>query len=88
MTIKEKLAEIEAERKRNNERVANWGMRQMENTTVENNELSEVKAELAKTKKELKRCVNELCYQCGKYQNEHLGACNGCRWKAVRNGDA
>lgn len=55
----------------------------MENTIIENTELSEVKAELEKTRKELKRCVNELCCRCGKYQNEHLGACNGCRWKDV-----
>lgn len=24
---------------------------------------------------------NELCLKCGQYHNEHLGACNGCRWK-------
>lgn len=23
---------------------------------------------------------NELCLHCGKYKNEHLGACNGCKW--------
>lgn len=87
MSIKEKLAELEAERKRNSERVVNWGISQMENTIIENTELSEVKAELEKTRKELKRCVNELCYRCGKYQNEHLGACSGCKWRVIRNGD-
>ena len=25
--------------------------------------------------------VNELCYMCGKYKQEHEGACRGCRWK-------
>ena len=24
---------------------------------------------------------NELCYMCGKYKQEHEGACRGCRWK-------
>lgn len=23
---------------------------------------------------------NELCLHCGKYKNEHLGACKGCKW--------
>lgn len=25
-------------------------------------------------------CRNELCQYCGKYKEEHLGACDGCRW--------
>lgn len=29
-------------------------------------------------------CVNELCHKCGSYREEHLGACDGCRWKDVR----
>ena len=32
-------------------------------------------------------CVNELCYQCGQYRKEHLGACDSCRWKKVRCGE-
>lgn len=35
---------------------------------------------------ELKDCVNELCLGCGKYHEEHLGACNDCRWLRVRRG--
>ena len=31
-------------------------------------------------------CVNELCYQCGSYKNEHEGACDGCRWLKPRRG--
>lgn len=42
---------------------------------------------IEKYKRQLKDCVNELCYRCGKYQNEHLGACSGCKWKVVRYGD-
>lgn len=38
------------------------------------------------TESDLKDCVNELCYQCGKYSEQHLGACNGCRWKEVKDG--
>jgi len=42
--------------------------------------------EIANTKAELKDCVNELCYQCGQYKNAHLGACDDCRWKKVKEG--
>lgn len=28
----------------------------------------------------LHRCINELCLHCGKYENEHEGACDGCPW--------
>lgn len=42
---------------------------------------------IEKYKRQLKDCVNELCYRCGDYKEEHLGRCNGCRWKAVRCGD-
>jgi len=30
--------------------------------------------------------VNELCLKCGSYREAHLGACDGCRWKAVKEG--
>lgn len=30
---------------------------------------------------------NELCYKCGQYQREHLGACDGCRWQHVKSGE-
>lgn len=26
---------------------------------------------------------NELCLKCGSYREAYLGACDGCRWKAV-----
>lgn len=29
----------------------------------------------------LKRCRNELCLKCGKYQEAHLGVCDDCIWK-------
>ena len=35
---------------------------------------------------ELRDCVNELCYKCGRCREEHLGACDSCRWKDVRHG--
>ena len=35
---------------------------------------------------DLKDCVNELCLQCRKYKTQHLGSCDGCRWKEVRHG--
>ena len=36
---------------------------------------------------DLHDCVNELCMKCGQYRREHEGACDGCRWKAVRHND-
>lgn len=36
--------------------------------------------------RELKTCANELCLRCGEYKQEHLGACNGCRWLSARHG--
>jgi lipopolysaccharide biosynthesis regulator YciM len=35
---------------------------------------------------ELRDCVNELCLQCGQYRTEHLGSCDSCRWKKVKEG--
>ena len=35
---------------------------------------------------DLKDCVNELCLKCGQYRTQHLGACDGCRWKTVKEG--
>lgn len=31
-------------------------------------------------------CVNELCLKCGRYHEEHNGACDGCRWLKPRRG--
>ena len=33
---------------------------------------------------DLHDCVNELCRYCGNYRLEHEGACDGCRWKKVK----
>lgn len=33
----------------------------------------------------LKMCANELCQKCGLYKNDHLGACDNCKWKEVKN---
>lgn len=38
-------------------------------------------------KRHLKSAGNELCYQCGQYKNEHMGACDGCRWRKVKSGE-
>ena len=35
---------------------------------------------------QLKDCVNELCLRCGSYNEEHKGACDGCRWLKPRRG--
>lgn len=31
-----------------------------------------------------KDAVNELCLKCGQYKTEHLGSCDGCRWRELR----
>ena len=33
---------------------------------------------------DLHDCVNELCLYCGNYHMAHQGACDGCRWKKVK----
>ena len=33
---------------------------------------------------DLHDCVNELCLKCGQYREAHNGACDGCRWKQVK----
>ena len=33
---------------------------------------------------DLRDAVNELCEKCGNYRREHLGACNDCRWFALK----
>lgn len=33
---------------------------------------------------ELRDAINELCLECGKYELEHEGACEGCRWKKTK----
>ena len=42
--------------------------------------------QIANLQANLKDCVNELCLKCGQYRNEHLGACDGCRWLKPRRG--
>ena len=38
-------------------------------------------AEIRKLEREYRTAVNELCAMCGRYKQEHEGACRGCRWK-------
>ena len=49
--------------------------------------LAEQDAQLLRYKSEFKDAVNELCVKCGEYKTQHLGSCDGCRWKERRNGD-
>ena len=49
-------------------------------------QIANLQADRDNIRADLKDCVNELCYQCGKYREEHNGACDGCRWKAVKEG--
>ena len=38
--------------------------------------------ETERLRRDLKDCRNELCLRCGAYKQRHLGACDGCRWRA------
>mgnify|MGYP006958160097 CR=1 FL=1 len=50
-------------------------------------EVYKLKVENANLKAELKEAANELCLQCGQYRDEHLGACDHCKWRPVRHGE-
>ena len=44
------------------------------------NEIPKADVVPAETVREMK---NELCLYCGKYSEEHLGACDGCKWREI-----
>lgn len=54
-------------------------------TSASFRELVITAGDVAGVESDLRDCVNELCLKCGQYRNEHLGACDDCRWKAVRH---
>ena len=43
----------------------------------------DLKMALADAKAELNLYRDGLCLRCGDYNQRHLGACDGCRWKGV-----
>ena len=49
-------------------------------------EIATLQADRDNIRAELKDCVNELCLKCGAYHESYLGACDGCRWKTVKEG--
>ena len=49
-------------------------------------EIAKLQADRDNIRAELRDCVNELCLKCGNYHESYLGACDGCRWKAVKEG--
>ena len=54
-------------------------------TSVTFRELVITAGDVAGMESDLRDCVNELCLRCGSYLEEHLGACDSCRWKEVRH---
>lgn len=32
-------------------------------------------------------CIDELCLKCGRYENQHEGSCDHCKWFAIKSGD-
>ena len=44
--------------------------------------VQDLKTRVEALKTDLKDCRNELCLKCGDYKQRHLGACDGCRWRA------
>ena len=49
-------------------------------------EIATLQADRDNIRAELKDCVNELCLKCGNYHEAYAGACDGCRWKTVKEG--
>lgn len=49
-------------------------------------EIATLQADRDNIRAELQDCVNELCLKCGAYHESYLGACDGCRWKTVKEG--
>ena len=49
-------------------------------------EIAKLQADRDNIRAELRDCVNELCLKCGNYHESYLGACDGCRWKTVKEG--
>lgn len=49
-------------------------------------DLTELICVVSESESDLQDCVNELCLKCGAYHESYLGACDGCRWKAVKEG--
>lgn len=47
-------------------------------------ELELVRKQNEKLLVSLRDCANELCVKCGRYVNDHLGSCDSCKWKAVK----
>ena len=45
-----------------------------------------VAGEAAGVESDLRSCVNDLCLKCGNYHESYAGACDGCRWKTVKEG--
>lgn len=48
---------------------------------VGSNLLSEELMKIKRLQRELNNARNELCLKCGQYENAHLGACDGCRYR-------
>ena len=49
-------------------------------------DLAEHEPDRLEAESNFRDCVNELCLKCGNYHESYLGACDGCRWKAVKEG--
>lgn len=44
-------------------------------------EIERLKAKLGQMKTQCMTIRNELCMKCGGYHRQHMGACDGCRWR-------
>lgn len=49
-------------------------------------DLAEHEPDRLEAESNFRDCVNELCLRCGSYNEEHKGACDGCRWLKPRRG--
>lgn len=62
-------------------------MTQAEELAKRNAENESLRKENIRLKDTLHRAINELCIACGRYKDEHLGACDCCPWHPVKGGE-
>ena len=63
------------------ERQAESNARLIAEALKKDEEIGQLQEELHEVKSELAAMRNELCYKCGNYEQAHNGWCDHCRWK-------
>jgi hypothetical protein len=56
-----------------------------ERSIEQDERIEQLESQLAASQRRAQTARNELCLKCGRYREEHNGACDGCRWKGDTN---